>query len=425
MRNWKRWSPVSLVALSGLLIASTQGCKEVTEAAEQCQLTCAAEGIAEGNASISGIAQIDAFFGAVVNFSATANGLSANIDKQLARIRTSLELEANATPAQIVAAIESRYDLDGGLRIAYKPAVCAVSVQATLEAAARCDATVDPGSASVQCEGSCEVEASAEASCEGDAQVECVGTAPGLECEGTCEGACELTAAATCEGTCNGTCDGTCTVMDADGQCRGQCDGECQGSCQLTAGGSCEGQCKGQCTYTPPSGECEATASVRCKAEANASVECRGRCEGEVTPPMVEAECQASAKAEASAKLECTPPTVDVEYAFAASSTVEGRAEFEAFLVGFRGNMSAILAELARADIVVRAGTELTATGVAALEGSIETSLEGDLSLKESIGLACALEEIGASGSMVTAATTKLQGSVTVATNLTGALAGG
>jgi modification target Cys-rich repeat protein len=381
--------------------------------------------VLKGNASISGVKNVDAFFAAAVNFSASANGIAGNIDKRLAKIRTSLELDADADAAEIVAAIRARYELEGDLRIAYKPAACAVSAQATLEAAARCDAEVDPGSASVECKGTCEVEASAEVSCTGGARVECVGTAPELECAGSCEGTCELTAAATCEGICNGTCEGTCSATDEEGNCRGRCEGECQGSCQLTAGGNCAGQCKGQCTYTPPSGECEATASVRCKAMANGSVECRGRCEGEVTPPMVKAECQASAKAEASLKLECTPPTIDVEYAFAASADAQVQAEFQAFLVGFRSNLSAILAELGRVDIVLAAGAELGEAGVEALDDAIRVTMDGEITAQVALGLGCALDQIGPTRTLVTNSTTRLTASADAAASLTAALGGG
>jgi len=423
MRNWTQWGKISLLAATGcVLIASTQGCKEINDAAEQCNLTCPKEGIAQGNASISGIAQIDAFFSAVLNFSTAADRVSASIEAQLAKIRTAAGLSANVQPSQFAAEIKAKYRLEGDLKIAYRPPQCAVSAQATLEAAARCDAEVNPGSARVECKGSCEIEASASASCSGDAKVECVGTAPNLECEGTCRGSCELTAAAECTGTCHGTCDGECSVMGADGQCAGRCDGTCEGTCELTAGGQCEGTCKGECTYTPPDGKCEATASVRCKADANASVQCEGRCEGEVEPPSAKAECQASAKAEASVNLECTPPTVDVEYSFAANASAETRAQFEAFLVTFRSSMSVIVADLARGEVIVDAGQELGQTGTAALEASIE-KLSADANAKAAIGFGCALDQIKPASDKVLQSTNRLRTNVTAAGALTASLA--
>lgn len=421
MRNWMQLGPISLLAASGLLF-SLPGCEEIKE---QCNLECAEEGIVEGNASISGVARVDAFFGAVVNFTGTANRVSGNIEAQLNRIRASLGLEVNATPAQIVARIESRYRLEGGVRVVYREPRCAVDAQATLQAQARCDVQVDPGTASVKCEGTCEVEAGVAVDCGASAEVECVGTAPQLECAGTCEGSCELTAAAECTGTCRGTCEGTCSATGADGQCAGQCDGECEGTCELTAGGECKGQCKGECTYTPPSGECEANATVRCKAEANAQVDCRGRCEGEVTPPKASAECEASAKAEAKVNVQCTPPSVDVEYQFSANANAQVQAEFEAFLVTFRSSMSAIASELSRAKIVIVAGEELLTAAGGAVSGAVDASLEGDLSIRESTGLLCAVSELGNVGDAIEDSATRLEGQISVATDLTTKLGAG
>src|SRR5690349_4644778 len=91
-----------------LLVAgafSTQACdgkdSPLGDLAEQCGLTCDAKGIVEGNASVSGIPNVDAFFAAVVNFNAKASLVSGNIDAELLKIKAALGLEANATPAQI------------------------------------------------------------------------------------------------------------------------------------------------------------------------------------------------------------------------------------------------------------------------------------------------------------------------------------
>lgn len=435
MKNWLKRSRLSLVGASVLAFASAQGCEAVNDAtddgslpglanqlAEQCGLTCPDRGILDGNASISGVANVDAFFASVVNFNAAANGVSSNIEAQLAKIRTSLELDADASAADIVAQIEARYELDGGLQIAYQPAQCSVSAEATIEAAARCDAEIDPGSAKVECKGSCEVEASAEIDCGASAELKCVGTAPNLECEGSCQGTCELSAAAECEGTCQGSCDGECSVVNADGTCAGTCKGKCEGSCELSVAASCEGQCKGECTYTPPSGKCEANASAHCEAKGEASIECKGRCDGEITPPSVKAECQASAKAEAELNVECTPPSVDVRYAFKADADAQVKAEFEAFLVRFRGNLSALLQAVARAEVVAKAGVSLQASATAAVKSSVKATASGDLSTKEAIGLACALSELDNVKGAITASASRLSGNIQVAGSLTAEL---
>ncbi len=386
--------------------------------AEECGLTCPSQGIVEGNASISGVAKVDAFFGSVVKFSATANAVANNIEAELAKIRASLGLEADADAAAIVAEIKAKYRLEGDLVVRAAPPKCAVSAQATVEAQARCEGQVTPPQVNVDCKGSCEIEASGSVECSG--MLECTGTAPNLECEGTCRGSCKLEVAAECTGTCRGTCNGTCSVEDDEGNCAGSCDGECQGTCELEAGGSCSGQCKGECTYTPPEAECHGTA--RCTAMGSASVECKGRCEGEVTPPSASAECEASAKADASFDAQCTPPSLDVSYQFAANANAQTRAEFEAFLVRFKASFGAILAELERSEVVLAAAADLADTGADAVHAAVSASLEGDLSLKAQIGLTCALTELDDVAGVVESATTKLQGRIKVAGELSSEL---
>lgn len=391
------------------------------ELAEQCGLTCPVEGVLEGNASISGVAKVDAFFKSVVNFQAKADLTASRIDAELAKIRTSLDLDANAGGAEIVAAIKAKYQLEGSLAVRVQPARCAVSAEATVQAQARCEGEVTPPMASVECKGSCEVEASGSVECEGE--LECTGTAPELKCEGSCQGSCELTVAAECAGTCHGECDGTCSSENSMGQCNGTCEGQCQGSCELTAGGECSGECRGQCTYKPATAECNGTA--RCQAMGSASVECKGKCEGEFTPPQASVECEASAKAEASLEVECTPPSIDIGYQFSASADAQTKAEFQAFLVGFRARASAIVAELKRAEVVIAAGAEVAASAETAVSGAINVALEGETSLKAKIGLGCALGAIPDVATAVSASTQRLQTRVTAAADLSTALTKG
>lgn len=416
---------------AGLLLVvagafSTQACdgkdSPLGDVAAQCGLVCSDKGIVEGNASISGVPNVDAFFGSVVNFNAKASLISGNINAELAKIRAAAGAEVNADGPAIKAALVAKFKLDAkaGIKVAYTPAKCAVSAKATLEATAKCDATVKPGSAKVECKGSCEVDASVEAKCDASATVKCVGTAPKLACEGECKGSCELSAAAACSGTCKGTCDGTCSVKDAMGQCAGSCDGKCEGTCELNAAAKCEGSCKGECTYTPPSGKCEAGASVSCEAKADASVECSGKCEGEVEPPMASAECQASAKADASVNVECTPPSLDLQYQFAAGATAQTQAEFEAFLVSFRGSFSAIVAQSAQADVVIKAGADIGAKAEGAVQAAIE-GLDTSGSLKVQVGVGCALLELPKVAGALKGSADSLKASATAAASLTAA----
>lgn len=416
-----------------LLVAgafSTQACdgkdSPLGDVAEQCGLTCDAKGVAEGNASISGIPNVDAFFGSVVNFNAKANLISGNITGELVKLKASLGLKADATPAQVKAAMVAKFslDADAGVKIAYTPAKCAVSAKATIEATAKCDASVTQGSAKVECEGTCEADASVEASCDASATVKCTGTAPSLECEGECKGSCELTAAASCSGTCKGTCSGTCSAENAMGQCEGSCDGMCEGTCELAAAAECSGKCKGECTYTPPDGKCEGGASASCQAKAGAKVECNGKCDGEITPPKASAECEASAKADASVNVECTPPSIDLQYQFDASlnatAKAEAQANFQAFLVSFKGSMSVIVAQLAQSKVVLDAGADIAASAEGAVKGAIE-AIDVTASLKVGVGIGCALDELPKAAKLVKDSGTSLQGSVTAATQLTAA----
>jgi hypothetical protein len=138
---------------------------------------------------------------------------------------------------------------------------------------------------------------------------------------------------------------GNCSAQDSQGNCAGTCDGECTGTCELTVAAECSGTCSGKCLVNQGSAEC--TGEVSCRGSCDA--ECTGGCEGSFTPPSASAmcdasaECQASAKAEASASLECTPPQLDIDYAYAANLDAEAQAEFSAKLTELRTRGIAIV----------------------------------------------------------------------------------
>jgi hypothetical protein len=421
--------------VAGLVLAvagsfSTQACDKnnplgSNELLQQCGLVCPEKGIVDGNASISGLPNIDAFFGSVVNFNAKASLVSGNIDAELTKIKLSVGLTADDGVDQIKGAIVAKFKLDAkaGVKIGYTPAKCAVSAKATIEATAKCDVKVDPGKAEITCSGTCEADASVDAKCDASATLKCVGTAPKLACAGECKGSCELKAAATCSGTCKGTCDGNCSATDAMGQCTGSCDGMCTGSCELQAAAKCDGSCKGECTYTPPSGSCEAGASVKCEAKANASVKCNGKCEGEVTPPKASAECEASAKADASINVECTPPSLDLQYQFSATATAETQAEFEAFLVGFKASFSAIVADLEQSKVVLQAGVDIGTNATGAVTDAVN-AVDVKASLKVDVGVTCALAELPKVADALSKSTDALTASGKAAADLTASLGG-
>jgi hypothetical protein len=410
-------SIAGLGLLTGLSFSVLQGCDD-GPGIPGCDISCPAEGIAQGNASISGIAEVDAFFGAVIDVSAAANGISSSLQAQLDAIALSVGLEPGAAAADIKAGVEAKLaayiDVDAGLKISFQPPRCEASVEVAVAAAAACDASVDPGSASVECSGGCEVQGGVMASCSADATLTCTGTAPSFACEGSCEGSCELDLAASCEGTCRGTCTGECTVRDAQGNCAGECTGDCQGTCELSAGGNCSGSCTGSCTYQPGAAGCEADASAKCEAQAGGSVQCEGRCEGQVTPPSVKAECEASVEAKANASIECRPPALEVTWQWNVAAGIDtdltAQAEFRAWLQGFKGHLGVMLAAKAKADILIDSLGNLGTAGVAAIEGA--TGLVGSGDIVGTFKLTtCAIPQLGAAAQVVTSASASLSAS--------------
>jgi modification target Cys-rich repeat protein len=264
-------------------------------------------------------------------------------------------------------------------------------VEVTASAAVACDATLDPGSAEVRCEGSCSIDASAQAECSASGTLRCKG--PRAACEGTCSGSCDLAVAAACDGTCRGTCNGTCSVRDGNDNCAGQCEGTCQGSCELSAGGSCSGTCQGSCEIEAAS--CEAGFEARCEAGAEADIQCRGGCEGEVRPPEVSAECEATVQAKAQASVECAPPSVDISWQWnaAVAGDLQAQAEFKAWIGSAKARLGGLLAAAAKAEGLGAVGVSLRAAAEGAVKGAVN-DLSGSADLKASIGAGCALTEL-------------------------------
>lgn len=401
----RRLALLALALCSGTGLGALHGCEpgeSATAVARQCGLDveCEAGGFAEGKASISGVASIDAFFGAAIDLNAAMLRLDGKLRGELDAVGASVGLEPGASGADLKLAIEDHLSgyIEGGLKIDYQAPKCEASVEAGISAAAECDAEVEPGSVTAKCEGSCEIEAGAEVKCDANATLVCKGTAPEFECSGDaiCSGSCvaEFSAAARCDGTCRGSCTVDGQTMDGfDGQCNGDCEGEC--AVDMSAGGSCEFECQGSCEYKPASGTCEADASARCEANAGASIECDAGCEGTVEPPMVSAECEATVDAKASASVECTPPTLAFGFGWnaAVANDLEAQAEFRAWLEGFRLHFAAILAARVEAELVAKAGLDLVATTEGALKTAIE-DLIADPNVKASFGARCAILEL-------------------------------
>ena len=388
--------------------------------AEQCGLTCPSEGVLQGNASISGVARVDAFFGAVVSVRDASLSVSNDVRAELEGLAATLGVADYRTKpidqlaTEVKAAIQAKIqaNVQGNLTVKYQPPRCQADIELTAKAHAECEANVDPGSVQVQCMGSCEVSAEVAAMCQANGNLKCEGQAPNFVCNGTCQGSCQTNGAVECSGTCNGTCTGTCSVKNANGQCAGTCTGTCNGECKLEAGGTCNGRCEGTCAYTPPAGGCEANATAKCDASAQANVQCQGKCEGEVKPPMASAECNASVEARAKAEVQCDPPqlTIDYQLRTAVELNANARAEFRAWLEGFRTRFAAMLAAQAKLRSVATAAQNLKVAGEGAVQASFDTLADGNLKAK--IGVACAIQQLPSSGMAMEQAVTEATASL-------------
>jgi hypothetical protein len=378
-----RFAPLAALALLCVPLLST-GCD-----AEKICGPCGS--IETGQLSISGNAQLDGFFSAVYTLDQATAQISGDFEGHivaLAEVYGVAGAEAGYS-ADLLAGLKAAITADieanasGGIAVTYKGPECKASVdvaidaQASCEVQADCEVMVDPGQASVACEGTCSGECSG--SCSGE--LSCAVTTPTLNCEGMCEGSCELSAAATCEGTCRGTCMGECSASDANGDCAGVCDGMCDGTCEFTGEASCMGTCNGTCKVEQGSVQCSAEAS--CSGSCDA--ECSGSCEGSFEPPSASAECEASAdckaqaSAQANASVECTPPTLQLEFAFTGGGQGD-LAAFSARVAELKTRGAAILQGAANLEVLINGTVDGEVVFEVSPLAQITTSIEGLIS---------------------------------------------
>jgi hypothetical protein len=346
----------------GLLVTTVTACDPAAVADAACGPCGSLE---TGQLSISGNAQLDGFFSAVYTIdqaTATIRGDFEGNIVALAEVYGVVGWEAGFSE-QLLADLKTAItaditaNVDGGISIKYQGPECKASVnvaieaQASCEASAECDVQVDPGQVSVECSGSCSGGCSGE--CSGE--LSCAVTTPTLNCEGMCEGSCELSAAASCDGTCRGTCSGTCSATDSSGQCAGACDGDCMGTCEFAAEATCAGTCHGTCKVDQGSAQCTAEASC----SGSCSGECSGECKGEFKPPSASADCEASAEceaqasAQANASVECTPPSLELDFAFNAGLDAAAQASFLARIGELKTRGVAILQGAANLEVLL------------------------------------------------------------------------
>ena len=396
-----------VVGLSGFMMAGA--CDDANPVGDLCGPCGTVE---NGDATITGNAEVDGVFKAVGTMKMRTGSLKADFDARVRAIAEGvfdLDTSAMATTDDVVAAIETEFtawidaNVEGSIKVAYQPPKCeanvdvAVSAQAQCEAKADCNVEVEcePGKASFECEGKC--EGKCEGGCEADAvcTVKIEGTA---ECQAECHGSCKATLDVAAE--CNGKCEGSCTVNGStESGFNGTCGGECEGTCTMEgeAALDCDGDCSGECK-TSGVAEADCKGSISCNGECSGS--CSGSCQGEVKAPKCEgnaecdasAECEAQASAQASASLSCTPPSLKLDVAFKAGLGADAQAEFLAKLEKFKVEMIGILQGMANLRALVDADyasemgitppistltASIDAVGKAVTNGSFEVKAPG------------------------------------------------
>jgi hypothetical protein len=414
----------------GVLTGTTMLTMQACDPGETAEKLCGPCGSLEnGQLTIAGNAQIDGFFAATARFQGATAQIKGDFDANIAALaevwgyaEATGEIDASYVQG-LVGHIQGEISatVEGGLKIDFVPAKCeanidvAVEAQASCEVSADCEVEVDPGQASVSCEGTC--SGSCSGTCGGE--LSCAVKAPTVNCEGQCEGSCELEAAALCEGTCRGTCDGECSATDANGQCAGSCDGMCSGTCELSARADCGGTCHGTCYVEQGSAQC--TAEAECSGSCDA--ECSGSCEGNFEPPSASADCEASAdckaqaSAQANASLECTPPQLDITFAFAGGVDASAQAAFSAKLGELKVRGAAILQGAAKLQALITGEVDgevvfspsPLADLTASFEGLISAGVSGELNIPAG-RLPCIIPAAEEAASVLASAGTEMQG---------------
>ncbi|MFZ5891237.1 MAG: hypothetical protein ACOY0T_09315 [Myxococcota bacterium] len=294
---------------------------------------------------------------------------------------------------------ELKAKAQGKIAVEAKPPVCAASVNAMADCAAKCDATVKPGSVKVDCEGG-KMSGKCDAKCEGECTVDA-----GAKCEGTCSASCNGECKAEFNGKCDGNCKGKCDGKDAKGKCAGTCDGKCEGKGNGTCSGECKGECSGGCTMKAK-GECNGTCTGGCSVEFK-----EPKCTGEVKPPQMSAECKANCDAEVKAKLECTPGHVNV--------TAQGSADAAA-ATKLKGALEKNLPALLKVSMGMK-------SKIGNVAGNVRTSLEGVKAAANAGGVAAlkAAACVGASLEAQAKATVSIDVSIKASASASASASGG
>ncbi len=199
--------------------------------------------------------------------------------------------EACKAALDAMVAIKGKIGASAKMSLVFEPPRCQASIDAMASCVADCDASVEPGSVTVECEKG-KLSGSCEAQCSGRCDLTAAAS-----CEGTCSGSCSAKFSGSCGGECSGKCDGS-SVKGAS------CAGKCEGTCSAVAEGSCGGKCEGSCQMAAAA-TCEGTCTGECSVEMKAP-----KCEGEIVPPKASAECNAACDTQVQAEVQCQPGRV-------------------------------------------------------------------------------------------------------------------
>ena len=148
---------------------------------EQCGLACPSVGVLEGNASISGVNSIDAFFSSVIAVRDAGGRVQDGIRAELITMANLLEIEGAAglsvdqLAAEITAALEAEFaaNVQGSVSLTVSEPRCEASLEASVSAAAEGDVVADTGTIEASCNGYCEVSAEVAAQCEAEGTLKC------------------------------------------------------------------------------------------------------------------------------------------------------------------------------------------------------------------------------------------------------------
>ena len=147
---------------------------------------------------------------------------------------------------------------------------------------------------------------------------------------------------------------------------------------------------------------------------------CDGRCDGEVVPAPGPTACEASVAAEARLWTECAPPRVALSYRLRSDLDAATAARLELALGALERNLPLVLAQRARAQLLLEAADALVREATGGVAASILDRQDDDLNdnLKLLFGLQCARQELQGVADLLQPTTMRLSGTLTEAVDV-------